>query len=68
MDRFNVKTPKYLNDVKVQIRDVNYHKGLFVDKFDTIKDAYDLMSENKSSGIPLVDSLNNNKSFSKISS
>ena len=61
LDRFGVKAPKYLNDVKIQIRDVNYHKGLFVDKFDTIKDAYDLMSENKSSGIPLVDSLNNNK-------
>ena len=61
LERFGIKTPKYLNDVKVQIRDVNYHKGLFVDKFDTIKDAYDLMSENKSSGIPLVDSMNNNK-------
>ena len=61
LDRFGVRTPKYLNDVKVQIRDVNYHKGLFVDKFDTIKNAYDLMSENQSSGIPLVDSKSNNK-------
>ena len=32
LDRFGVKCPKYLNDVKVQIRDVNYHKGLYVDK------------------------------------
>ena len=39
LEKFGVKTPKYLNDVKVQIRDVNYHKGLFVDKFDTIKNT-----------------------------
>lgn len=61
LERFGVKVPKYLNDVKVQIRDVNYRKGLFVDKFDTIKNAYDLLSSSKSSGIPLVDSKNNNK-------
>lgn len=61
LDKFGVKCPKYLNDVKVQIRDVNYRKGLFVDKFDTIKDAYEKMSKSKSSGIPLVDSNNNNK-------
>lgn len=61
LDKFNVKTPMYLNDVKIQIRDVNYRKGLFVDKYDTMKKAYDLMNESKSSGIPLVDSKNNNK-------
>ena len=32
-----------------------------VRKFDTIKNDYDLMSENKSSGIPLVDSKDKNK-------
>lgn len=61
LERFGVKTPKYLNDVKVQIRDVNYHRGLFVDKFDTIKSAYEKMSESKASGIPVVDSSENNK-------
>ncbi|MBQ7105710.1 MAG: putative manganese-dependent inorganic diphosphatase [Bacilli bacterium] len=61
LDSFGVKCPKYLNDVKVQIRDVNYRRGLFVDKFDTIQDAYNKMSESTSSGIPLVDSKNNNK-------
>lgn len=61
LDSFGVKCPKYLNDVKVQLRDVNYRRGLFVDKFDTIQDAYNKMSESTSSGIPLVDSKNNNK-------
>ena len=61
LDKFDVKSPQYLNDVKVQIRDVNYRKGLFVDKHDTIKRTYDLMNESKSSGIPVVDSSNGNK-------
>lgn len=61
LERFGVDTPKYLNDVKLQIRDVNYRKDLYVDKCDTIKNAYDLMTANKSSGIPIVDTNNNNK-------
>lgn len=61
LDKFNVKVPKYLNDVKVQIRDINYRRGLFVDKFDTIKDAYDRMIASQCSGIPLVDCKNKNK-------
>ena len=61
LERFGVDAPKYLNDVKLQIRDVNYRKDLYVDKYDTIKNAYDLMTANKSSGIPIVDTNNNNK-------
>jgi len=61
LEKFGVKTPKYLNDVKVQIRDINYRRSLFVDRFDTIKDAYDRMMVTQSSGIPLIDSKNNNK-------
>ncbi len=61
LERFGVDVPKYLNDVKLQIRDVNYRKDLYVDKYDTIKNAYDLMTANKSSGIPIVDTNNNNK-------
>ena len=28
---FGVKEPKYLNDVKLQIKDVNYHKDCVID-------------------------------------
>ena len=61
LSKFNVPVPKYLNDVKVQIRDVDYSKGLYVDKNDTIKHAYELMSRHESSGIPIVDFKNRNK-------
>ena len=29
LEYFNIKTPKYLNDVKLQLKDVNYHKNFF---------------------------------------
>ena len=29
LDKFNVKCPKYLNDVKLQIKDIEYHKNMF---------------------------------------
>ena len=61
LERFGVETPKYLNDVKVQIRDLSYHKKYYVDKKESIKNAYDYMNNISSSGIPLVDKKNNNK-------
>lgn len=61
LEKFGIGEPKYLNDVKVHIRDVNYRKGLYVDKYDSIKKAYDLMNTNRSSGVPIVDFNENNK-------
>ena len=29
LETFNIKTPKYLNDVKTQLKDVKYHKGFY---------------------------------------
>ena len=66
LDNFGIRSPKYLNDVKVQIRDINYRRGLFVDKYDTIKDAYERMMVTGASGIPLIDSKNKNKLFGLI--
>ena len=60
LERFRVEVPKYLNDVKVQIRDLSYHKKYYVDKHESIKIAYDLMNNISSSGIPLVDKKNGN--------
>ena len=40
LNYFGVKAPKYLNDVKLQIRDVNYHKGFFLKDTASIYDAY----------------------------
>ena len=59
LDYFKVKAPKYLNDVRSQIRDVNYLKDFFVNRNDSILKAYKIIDKNKTSGIPVVD--DNNK-------
>ena len=32
LDCFGFKIPSHLNDVRLQIKDVNYHKNCFIDK------------------------------------
>jgi len=57
LNYFNVKYPYYLNDVKNQIRDINYIK-IKINKFTSIKDCYDILKKNKISGAPIVDNKN----------
>lgn len=54
LNYFNVEKPKYLNDVKLQLSDVNYLKGFHVKETMCLYDSYNLMSENNVSGIPVV--------------
>ena len=62
---FNVKHPFHLNDVKLQLKDVAYHKGCFIDKNLSIKDAFDYMNKYSLTGIPVVE--NKNKYFGYVS-
>lgn len=62
---FGFKKPRHLNDVKLQIKDINYHKGIFIDKNLSIKDAFDYMNKYSLTGIPVVEG--KNKYFSYIS-
>ena len=55
LNYFNTKTPKYLNDVKLQMKDLNYHKGFLVNKNDSLFNTYKYMTENNVTGIPVVD-------------
>mgnify|MGYP002857783472 CR=1 FL=1 len=36
LDYFKVKEPKYLNDVRLQIRDLEYGKGLYCNENDSL--------------------------------
>ena len=51
---FNIKTPRYLNDVKLQLKDVNYHKGFYINENASIYDAYQDMLREELTGIPVV--------------
>ncbi len=59
LDYFGFKVPYHLNDVKLQIRDVNYHKNNFIGKNATIKYAFDYMNKHSLTGIPVVEGKNN---------
>ncbi|MDD6879004.1 MAG: putative manganese-dependent inorganic diphosphatase [bacterium] len=54
---FNVKYPEYLNDVKTQIKDVNYIKKTIKER-ESIKNCYDILRKDKLSGLPVVDNHN----------
>ena len=57
---FNIPIPKYLNNVKVKIKDLFYHKDYYVRENSSIFNAYNFMNEKNITGVPLVD---DNKRF-----
>lgn len=58
LNYFNYKEPKYLNDVKLQLKDLEYHKGLFINENTSILSVYNYLNENKVTGTPVVDNKN----------
>ena len=54
LEFFNIKEPKYLNDVKLQLRDIQYHKGFYIHDTDSIFDVYQAMLREELTGIPVV--------------
>ncbi len=57
---FNIEKPEYLEDVKLQIKDINYYKDCYVNKYDSIRKTYDYMGSKNITGVPIVD---NDKKF-----
>lgn len=55
LNYFGVEEPPYLNDVKLQLKDVEYHKGFYVKDTDTIYSGYQLMLKEGLTGLPVVD-------------
>jgi manganese-dependent inorganic pyrophosphatase len=58
LKKFKVDTPLYLNDVKVQLKDVNYHKHYIINENRTIYEAFNIMNKYTITGLPLVDDEN----------
>ena len=55
LDYFKVKEPEYLNNAKVQIRNVHYNKGTFVYDTMSIKEVIDYLLAKKLTAVPVVD-------------
>ena len=52
---FKVPEPNYLDNVKLQIKDIEYHKNYYMKKTDSIKRVHDFLVEKSITGVPLVD-------------
>lgn len=62
---FNVDTPRYLNDVKLQIKDLDYLKDCNITKDMSLLSAYNYMSDLKISNVPVIEK--NNKFLGIVS-
>ena len=60
LNKFNLKIPKYLNDVKIQIKNVDFNRDYLINENAPIIDAFNFMHDNAITGLPLVD---DNKKF-----
>ena len=65
LDYFGIKEPKYLNDVKLQVKDLNFEKNVAMSITNSIYNGYTYMSENEISSLPIVDK--NNKFIGAVS-
>jgi len=55
LKRFGISEPEFLNDTKLQIKDINYHKDCMIKENETILNTYKYMIDKNITGIPLVD-------------
>lgn len=54
LNYFGVKEPKYLNDVKLQIKDLNYRKDSYMHENSSIEEVYNYMIKESTTGVPIV--------------
>ena len=59
LNYFGVKEPAYLNDVKLQLKDVEYLKGVYINKDSSIYSVYNYLMEKGITGTSIVE--DNNK-------
>ena len=51
---FGLEEPSYLNDVKLQLKDINYHKDVFIRDTDSIYNGYKYMLDLGITGMPVI--------------
>lgn len=51
---FGIKTPEYINDVKLKIEDIEYYKDYYVTEKVSILKTYELIKENNVTAIPVI--------------
>lgn len=55
LDHFKIQAPKYVGDVRTQVKDTEYHKGVFVSRGISLKKAWATMQEKNVVTLPVID-------------
>ncbi len=55
LNKFNIPEPKYLNDVKIKVKNMKYLKNAYINKNLSIEDTFNQIQELNVTGLPLVD-------------
>lgn len=55
LKHFGIKEPEYLNNVKVQLRNVSYNKGAMMNENASLKEVIDYMTMKHCTAVPIVD-------------
>ena len=55
LDYFKVHAPKYVGDVRTQVKDTEYHKGVYVSRGISLKNAWATMQEKNVVTLPVID-------------
>lgn len=55
LNKFGFDVPKYLNDVKVELKDIKYNRDYYADQDESIFKVYNYFMDKGITGIPLVD-------------
>lgn len=63
LDKFGVEAPRYLNDVKIKVKNVNFNENYKINECDSIIDAFNFMNSHSITGLPLVDDSSNFKGY-----
>lgn len=58
LKHFNVEAPSYINDVKVQLKDLNYVRKAYINENESIDNAFNFMKLHDLTAIPLVNDNN----------
>lgn len=58
LDYFKVDKPIYLNDTKLQVKDLCYRKGCYLNQYNTLNDLYNYMQSHEITGVPIEDDSN----------
>lgn len=55
LDYFGFRAPRYLNDVRLQVKDIDYVTNYYLHANDSILKGYNMMEDTRISTIPVVD-------------